>query len=71
LTTLSEEEALKKLMEIPGIGKYSAGIIHGQVSLPVDAWSVVVLSELVLGRTPENPRQDISSVISRLTELWG
>ncbi len=71
LSALSDEEALKRLLEIPGIGKYSAGIIYGRTSLPVDAWSVVILSEIVLGRTPENPRQDINTVISRINDLWG
>lgn len=71
LSSQPDEEALKKLMEIPGIGKYSAGIIYGQVFLPIDSWSVVIFSELILGKTPENPRKDISMVISRITELWG
>ncbi len=71
LSSLPDDEALKRLMEIPGIGKYSAGIIFGRLSLPVDAWSVVVLSELILGRTPDNPRKDIDSLITRLVKQWG
>lgn len=71
LSSLSDEEALKRLTEIPGIGKYSAGIIYGRASLPVDAWSVIVLSELILGKTPENPRQDINPIITRLIKQWG
>jgi 3-methyladenine DNA glycosylase/8-oxoguanine DNA glycosylase len=71
LSLLPDEEALKRLTEIPGIGEYSAGIIMGRVSLPIDAWSVVVLSELVLGRTPENARREIDAVIGALTERWG
>jgi 3-methyladenine DNA glycosylase/8-oxoguanine DNA glycosylase len=71
LSGLSDEEAVKRLTEIPGIGRYSAGIIYGRNSLPVDAWSVVVLSELFLGKTPENPRQDIDPLVTRLNKQWG
>jgi 3-methyladenine DNA glycosylase/8-oxoguanine DNA glycosylase len=71
LSRLPEEEALKRLMEIPGIGKYSAGIIYGRTSVPVDVWSVVIMSELVLGRTPQNPRQEVDSISNILRERWG
>jgi DNA-3-methyladenine glycosylase II len=69
LSALSEEEAVRELTKIPGIGPYSAGIILG--NLPVDVWSVVILSELFLGRTPEVPRDEIDSVVAQLTERWG
>ncbi len=71
LSLLPDEEALKRLTAIPGIGRYSAGIIMGKVWLPIDAWSVVVLSELVLGQTPSSPRREIEAVIGALTERWG
>ncbi len=71
LSDLPEEEALARLMEIPGIGKYSAGIILGQSSLPIDAWSVVIMSELFLGHTPASPRHEIDRVISELISRWG
>ena len=69
LASLSEEEAVKRLTEIPGVGPYSAGIILG--TFPIDVWSVVIFSELFLGRTPEDPRAEIPGVVSRLTERWG
>jgi len=69
LTNLPEEEAAGRLMEIPGIGPYSAGIILG--TFPIDAWSVVIFSELFLGRTPKVPRGEIDEVVSRLTQRWG
>jgi len=71
LSTLPEKEAIAELTRIPGVGDYSAGIILGKTSLPLDVWSVVIMSELVLGRTPENPREAISGLISVLTERWG
>jgi DNA-3-methyladenine glycosylase II len=69
LSTLPEKEAVEQLTKIPGIGLYSAGIILG--TLPVDVWSVVILSELFLQKTPVSPREEIDEVVSRLTKLWG
>jgi 3-methyladenine DNA glycosylase/8-oxoguanine DNA glycosylase len=69
LFSLPEEDAIRRLTEIPGVGPYSAGIILG--TLPLDVWSVVIFSELFLGRTPENPRAEIDGVTALLTERWG
>lgn len=69
LSDLPEGEALRELTAIPGIGPYSAGIILG--TLPVDVWSVVILSELFLHRTPKDPRKEIDEVVSLLNERWG
>jgi 3-methyladenine DNA glycosylase/8-oxoguanine DNA glycosylase len=71
LSALPEDDAIFRLMEIPGVGAYSAGIILGKASLPIDVWSVVILSELILGRHPENPREEVDSVVASLTERWG
>jgi DNA-3-methyladenine glycosylase II len=71
LSAMPEEETLKRLLEIPGVGPYSAGIVSWRASLPIDVWSVVIMSELVLGRTPENPRREIPAVIAALTRRWG
>jgi N-glycosylase/DNA lyase len=69
LSALPEEEAITHLTKIPGIGPYSAGIILG--TLPVDVWSVVILSELFLGKTPRDSRKEISGVVTDLTRRWG
>ena len=71
LAGLPEREAVKRLTGIPGIGPYSAGIILGQTLLPLDVWSVVIMSELFLGRTPEHSRQEIDEVARELTNRWG
>ncbi|MDD1678509.1 MAG: hypothetical protein LUO93_04915 [Methanomicrobiales archaeon] len=71
LAALPEEEAIRLLTEIPGIGPYSAGIIMGRSSLPLDVWSVSFMSELFLGRTPENPRGEIDAVVDILTRRFG
>ena len=66
-----EVEAIEDVMEIPGIGRYSAGLIIGRSSVPVDVWSVVIMSELLLGRAPKNPRQEINEVTRVVNERWG
>ncbi|HXW98537.1 MAG TPA: hypothetical protein VEI51_02305 [Methanomicrobiales archaeon] len=69
LSSLPEGQAVKRLTAIPGIGPYSAGIILG--TLPLDVWSVVIFSELFLGKTPEDPRGAIPEVTSALTKRFG
>jgi 3-methyladenine DNA glycosylase/8-oxoguanine DNA glycosylase len=71
LRNLPEADAIKSVMQIPGIGKYTAGLILGRSPAPVDVWSVVIISELLLGRTPENPRQEIGTVTKAMSERWG
>jgi|WetSurMetagenome_2_1015567.scaffolds.fasta_scaffold103527_1 DNA-3-methyladenine glycosylase II len=71
LTRLPEEEAMKVLTAIPGIGRYSAAIIFGQSTPPIDAWSVVIMSELYHGRTPSNSRSEIDTVQADLSARWG
>ncbi len=71
LHSTPEAEAIKSVMAIPGVGRYSAGLIIGRSSVPVDVWSVVIMSELLLGRAPENPRREISEVTRAVSERWG
>jgi len=71
LATIPEDEAMKVLTAIPGIGRYSAAILFGQSTPPIDAWSVVIMSELYEGKTPENSRSEIERVQQALSERWG
>ncbi|MGZ4944139.1 MAG: DNA-3-methyladenine glycosylase family protein [Halobacteriota archaeon] len=66
-----EAEAMRRLNAVPGIGTYSARLIVGRTSVPIDVWSVVILSELLLGRAPENPRKEIDAVTNEVNERWG
>jgi DNA-3-methyladenine glycosylase II len=71
LETQPESDARKNVMKIPGIGEYSANLILGRSSAPIDVWSVVIMSELLCGKTPENPRQEIGKVFAAMNERWG
>lgn len=70
LDALPDEEAVRKIREIPGIGEYSAGIVMTRYA-PIDAWSVIVMSELLLGRTPDKPRPEIDSMNALVQKRWG
>jgi DNA-3-methyladenine glycosylase II len=71
LAVLPEQEAIRQLTRIYGVGEYSAGIILGLSSLPLDVWSVVIMSELFLDHTPEYPREEIDEVVDALSRRWG
>jgi 3-methyladenine DNA glycosylase/8-oxoguanine DNA glycosylase len=71
LDDMDEDQALKTVRGIPGIGEYSAGIVMGRSDAPVDAWSVIIMSELLMGTTPEKPRQEIGGMNAMLKERWG
>jgi DNA-3-methyladenine glycosylase II len=70
LEAMPDEEALARVRMIPGIGQYAAGIVLGRYA-PIDAWSVIVMSELLLGETPAKPRQEIESMYRLVQERWG
>jgi DNA-3-methyladenine glycosylase II len=71
LESQSESDARTNVMKIPGIGKYSANLVLGRRSAPIDVWSVVILSELLFGKKPENPRQEIGNVTEAMNNRWG
>ncbi len=71
LETLSPQEAKLKLLELPGIGDYSADIINPHGGFPIDAWSVEVFGKLFFGKKPANNRQAIQEVKSEGIRRWG
>lgn len=70
LDTLPDDEAVARVRAIPGIGEYSAGIVMARYA-PIDAWSVIVMSELLLGKTPARPRAEIDSINELIRKRWG
>ncbi len=71
LSAESEAAAMRRLEAIPGIGTYSARLIFGRTAVPIDVWSVVIMSELLTGRAPENPRKAIDAVTKAVDARWG
>ena len=71
LEMLSSGEAKKRLMELPGIGDYSADIINPQGGFPIDVWSAEVFGMLFFGKAPENNRQAVEQVKREGMLRWG
>jgi 3-methyladenine DNA glycosylase/8-oxoguanine DNA glycosylase len=71
LERLSPEDAKKRLLELPGIGDYSADIINPHGGFPIDVWSAEVFGKLFFGEEPENNRQAIKDVKSEGIRRWG
>ena len=71
LEKLSPEEAKKRLLELPGIGDYSADIINPHGGFPIDVWSVEVFGKLFFGKEPENNRQAVEEVKMEGIRRWG
>lgn len=71
LARLPAEESKERLMELPGIGDYSADIINPRAGFPIDAWSVDVFGKLFFGREPRNARSAIERVKKEGIRRWG
>ncbi|HUK85381.1 MAG TPA: hypothetical protein VLU95_05935 [Candidatus Acidoferrum sp.] len=71
LEKLSSEDAKERLLELPGIGDYSADIINPHGSFPIDVWSAEVFSKLFFGKEPENNRQAVEAVKREGILRWG
>ncbi len=71
LEKLSPEEAKKRLMELPGIGDYSADIINPHGGFPIDVWSAEAFGKLFFGKEPVNNRQAIEEVKIEGIRRWG
>jgi len=71
LERLSADEARGRLLELPGIGDYSADIINPHGGFPIDVWSAEVFGKLFFGEEPENNRQAIKEVKSEGIRRWG
>ena len=71
LEKISPLEAQAKLMELPGIGEYSADIVLPQAGMPLDVWSAKIFSLLLLGMKPRFPRESIPKLKKIAEEKWG
>jgi 3-methyladenine DNA glycosylase/8-oxoguanine DNA glycosylase len=71
LSGLTPEQAKRVLMELPGIGDYSADIVNRPGGLPIDVWSAAVFGKLFYGKEPENSREAVELVKSEGIRRWG
>ena len=71
LEEMPAHEAKAKLMELNGIGDYSADIILPHSGFALDVWSAKIFSELLLGKKAESPRNLIPKLKKMAEERWG
>jgi DNA-3-methyladenine glycosylase II len=71
LRGLTREEAKSRLMELPGIGDYSADIINRPGGFPIDVWSAGVFGKLFYREEPESSREAIEKVKAEGIRRWG
>jgi DNA-3-methyladenine glycosylase II len=71
LRAMPPAEAKRLLMQLPGIGDYSADIINPHGGFPIDAWSVEVFSQLFYGKVPARNRDSIDKVKREGLRRWG
>jgi 3-methyladenine DNA glycosylase/8-oxoguanine DNA glycosylase len=71
LEMLKPEEAKAMLLELPGIGDYSADIINPHGGFPIDVWSAEVFGKLFYGKEPENNRDSIARIKQEGLRRWG
>lgn len=71
LENMSAEEAKAKLMQLKGIGDYSADIVTPHPGFALDVWSAKIFSLLLLRREPKNPRDIIPKIKEIAQDKWG
>jgi 3-methyladenine DNA glycosylase/8-oxoguanine DNA glycosylase len=71
LEKMSPKEAKLKLMELNGIGEYSADIVSPHSGFALDIWSARIFHMLFFGSEPKSPRDVIPKLKRIAEERWG
>lgn len=71
LEKLSPETAKRMLLELPGIGDYSADIINPHGGFPIDVWSADVFGLLLFGKEPVDKNREIPLIKKEGLRRWG
>jgi len=71
LAVMTPEDAKAKLMELRGIGEYSAGIVSPHPEFPADSWSSRIFHILFFGRNTKVPKGVIGKVQQEAERRWG
>jgi N-glycosylase/DNA lyase len=71
LEKMSAEEAKAKLMELKGIGEYSADTVSPHPGFALDVWSAKIFNVLLFGEEAESPRSIIPKLKKIAEERWG
>jgi 3-methyladenine DNA glycosylase/8-oxoguanine DNA glycosylase len=68
---MADQEAKAKLMDLKGIGEYSADIVSPHPGFALDVWSAKIFSALILGKEAESPRSIIPKLKKMAEDRWG
>ena len=71
LEKMPPERAKAKLMELKGIGEYSADIVSPHPGFALDVWSAKIFHLLLFGKEPEKPREVIRKLKNLAERRWG
>ncbi len=71
LDEMDSKEAKRLLLELPGIGDYSADIINPHGGFPIDVWSAEVFSKLFFDKAPRNNRKAVDRIKTEGLRRWG
>jgi 3-methyladenine DNA glycosylase/8-oxoguanine DNA glycosylase len=71
LWEMPHDEAKKQLLNLRGIGDYSADIVVPGMGFPLDVWSAKIFHILLLGKETESPREAIPMLKRMAEERWG
>lgn len=71
LEQLSEQQAKARLMDLKGIGEYSAEIVSPHPGFPLDLWSAKIFGLLIWGKQAPSPRKIIPELRKIALEKWG
>lgn len=71
LEKMSADKTKTKLMELKGIGEYSADIISSHPGFALDVWSAKIFNLLLFGEEPESPRDIIPKLKKVAEKRWG
>ncbi len=73
LAAMSPEEAREKLLELYGVGDYSAGFASPHPSFSLDSWSVKIFYPILFGRRAPSadPRSAIPRATREAVRRWG
>ena len=71
LKQLTPEKAKQKIMELPGIGDYSADLMNPHGGFSIDAWSVDIFGKLFFGKDAETNRSAIEKIKTEGIKRWG
>jgi N-glycosylase/DNA lyase len=71
LKQLTPEEAKKTIIELPGIGDYSADLMNPHGGFSIDVWSADIFGKLFFGKNAETGRNAIDRIKAEGIRRWG